>query len=570
MFPVVQTLLTTLLRLKELLSFWLSGGSNMPNNNQTESDIVIVGAGFAGITALYRLRKLGFKCRVLEKGSDIGGIWHWICYPGARVDSYVPSYEFSMPECWQDWEWTNNYPDYAEMRRYFDHCDEKLSIRQHVSFSTTVTGARYDESSNTWTVECNNGQSVRCKYLVLAVGFTSDKERFTHPDTHLFEGDVYYPYRWPEDGVEPDDKRVAIVGSGSTSVQIVQEWASKAKSLTVFQRTPNTAIPVHPKPFSPGEYTTLKSKYPTILETRKTSPSGLADAEPIARRTFDDPLDKQQRTYENLYQHGGLPFWVSSYKDMMHDEAANRQAYDFWVRKTRSRIISPRKRELLAPLQPPHPFGAKRPPLEQNYFEQFNRENVDVIDAKATPISTFTSDGIITSDNTVHHADILVFATGFKSVITALTSLGVQGIDGLRLEDLWAEGLLTYLGIMCHGFPNMFILDGPQAPSEMGNAPTNLEVQGDWIATVVEKMKSGSVDAVHPTVAAMEEWRDKVRTVTKRSLYRKAESRYMTSHAVEDELEPLYFGGGIPKYVEELNVSLTRWREAFIMKSSIQ
>ncbi|KAJ5903098.1 FAD/NAD(P)-binding domain-containing protein [Penicillium tannophilum] len=535
----------------------------MSNPKSTNRDAIIVGAGLSGITALYELRKLGLNCIILEKGSNIGGVWHWNCYPGARMDSGVPSYELPMPECQQDWSWSSNYPEYAEIQRYFDHCDKKLGIKKHVCFGMTVTGARFETSTKNWAVECNDGRLLKSKYFIVAIGLTSVGVRITHPDIGLFEGQIYQPSTWPKDGVDPTGKHVTVIGTGCTGVQIVQEWADKAKSMAVFQRTPNTAIPMGIRPLNETDNTTLRAKHEVLMDKRKQTVSGLADKEPIPRKIWEDSFDVRQATFNNLFEQGGLHFWLSSYSNLMLDWNANREAYDFWAKKTRARIADPKKRDILAPVEPKHPFGGKRPALEQSYYEKFNLESVDVVDVNINPIDTFTRNGIITKDKALHPADIIVSATGFISPEKIVRTLDIQGIGGTRLADLWDQEINTYLGIMCHGFPNMFILDGPQSPGEMSNIPTSIEIQGEWLSKTVEIIERRQMDPVHPSLSAMQEWRDIVETVGRNSPAIKAKSRYMVFNKTRAEAEPVFYGGGIPAYRKQLEQTFVEWEKAF-------
>lgn len=506
-----------------------------------DPDVTIIGAGFGGIAALYHLRKLGLNCRILEKGKDLGGVWHWTNYPGARTDSSVPSYGFGMPECRQGWDWSCNYPDSAELRRYFAHCDKKLDIKKHVTFETQVSEAHFHQASNRWSIRCTNGQIVRSKYLVVAIGCTHEPVTFSHHHLGQSKGQVYEPALWPAEGVDPEGKDVAVIGTGCTGVQIVQAWAGKVKSLTLFQRTPNFAIPMDFKRFSEQEKKQIKDNLPATFEYRRTVPTGLAVPSAIDHSALDESLEERESTLEDLYQRGGFPFWISSYKDIMRNHPTNWLVYQFWARKTRPRIDDLKKRNILAPLQPPHPFGAKRPALETNYFEQFNRGNVDVVDVNVNPISAFTESEIITSDGMVFHEDIIVSATGFTAPAKQLSSLGLRGIDGVKLEDIWAERVQTYLGMMCHGFPNMFIIDGPQAPSEVSNVPSTVEVQAEWVSDMVKKMESGGIQSVHPTLGAAQKWAEKVDDVSKDTLYATTESRFTATSGPGPRLQGSLF-----------------------------
>ncbi|KAJ5770867.1 FAD/NAD(P)-binding domain-containing protein [Penicillium nucicola] len=527
--------------------------------SRKDSDVIIVGAGLSGITALYQLRKLGLSCSILEKGSQIGGVWHWNCYPGARMDSGVPSYEFSIPECREGWKWSSTYPDYVEIRKYLKHCDSKLGITEHVIFGTTVQEANFESEPSQWVVRCDDGQVFGSKYLVMAIGLTSIATSIDEPELDRFKGQIIYPSTWPKFGVNPKDKHVAVIGSGCTGVQIVQEWADQAKSLTLFQRTPNTALPMRLKPLDNEMNRVLTTRHREFMEKRKKIATGMADKKPISKASVDDCLDDRHAFFETLFQKGGLHFWLSSYGDISDNLDANREVYDFWAKKTRARISDPRKRELLAPTEPKHLFGAKRPALEQRYFEKFNQESVDVVDVSTNQIHSFTEDGIITNDQVLRPVDIIVPCVGFLSPEEIVLSIDIRGIDGVRLAEVWGQEVSTYLGMMCHGFPNLFILNGPQSPGELGNAPTVIEVQVEWLSMMVAKIEQRGLAPIHPTRSAMHRWKDLVQDNSKKPLATRKKSRFMIFNKITQELETVYYGGGIPMYMEELEKSFVNW-----------
>ncbi|KAG0158395.1 hypothetical protein PDIDSM_5909 [Penicillium digitatum] len=407
--------------------------------NPCSFDVIIVGAGYGGISALYHLCKLGLTCQIVEKGADIGGVWYWNRYPGARTDSGIPSYELNIPECWKTWKWSSCFPDHTEIRQFMDHCDRQIHIREHVLFNRTVIGAQFSQLSHEWKVSLDNLSTLSAKYLVSAIGVTSQRPTLMDKDLKLLNGEVYFPSNWPHREISPEGKDIAIIGTGSTAVQIVQDWGPRAKSLVVYQRCYNTALPIPVVPFDEIEGQDSIEKQEKAIAFRMKTPSGLAIWEPQKISTFDVSEEEREKKLNQLFDRG-LSFWVSGYNDLTTNKAANRVAYDFWARKTRAKIHDRRKRDALAPLEPTYLFGIKRPGLDNGYFEQFNRPNVDVVNLRDTPIASFVHDGIVTTEGKFRHHDMVIPAIGFKNVIENMKSLGIKGLDGVSLGEGWADG----------------------------------------------------------------------------------------------------------------------------------
>jgi cation diffusion facilitator CzcD-associated flavoprotein CzcO len=343
---------------------------------------------------------------------DLGGTWRWNRYPGARVDSEVPEYEYSIPEVWKDWTWTTNYPNYEELRAYFDHVDKVLDIKKDCAFETVVVDAQFKEKEGKWHVKTEDGRLAKSKYLVVAAGFAAKRYIPDFKGLDSFKGVIHHSSFWPEEGIDVRGKRCAVIGTGASGVQIAQEWGPVAGSLKVFQRTPNLAVPMGKRPLTAEEQQNSKFFYPRLYELREKCFGGFLFTF-SEKNTFDDTEEEQNAFYQKLWAHGGFGFWLGNYKDMLFNPKANRQAYNFWARNVRNRIGDPRKRDLLAPLEPLHPFGVKRPCPEQNYYEQFNRPNVDVVDIRNNPIAEIKPSGILTNDGTLHEFDVIAVATGF-------------------------------------------------------------------------------------------------------------------------------------------------------------
>jgi cation diffusion facilitator CzcD-associated flavoprotein CzcO len=388
---------------------------------------------------LKTLREKGLKTVIFEAGDDLGGTWRWNCYPGAGVDSEVPEYEFSWPEVWKTWNWPNNYPNYENLRAYFAHVDKVMQIKKDCAFHTVVVGAHFDTEGGKWHVRTADGRVTKAKYLVLGTGFVSlfDLSFRNHkltsvqaarryipdwPGMDKFKGVIHHSSFWPEDKVEVKNKRCAIIGTGASGVQITQAWGPEAGELKVFQRTPNLAVPMRKRDLTVKEQEDAKQFYPELFKYREANFAGFL-YDWCERQTMDDTPEEREAFYEKVWKDGGFRYWVALYKDNLFDAEANKESYKFWAKKTRARIGDPKLRDLLAPTvdKMPHYFGIKRPCLEYDYYEQFNRENVDLVNIKNNPIKEFTETGITLEDGTHHEFDVIAVATGFVSVMQIVT-----------------------------------------------------------------------------------------------------------------------------------------------------
>ena len=525
-----------------------------------ETDVLVVGAGFGGVYLLHKLRQQGLNVKIYEAGQDIGGIWYWNCYPGARVDSQVPVYEYSMPEVWKDWNWSEKYPGWMELRAYFDHVEKVLDVKKDIAFNSRVTSAEYDEKSNKWTVKTEDGRTARCTYFIVATGFAAKRHFPDWKGLDTFEGTIHHSSFWPEElqGPRATGKKIAVVGTGSTGVQIAQEFAPYASSLTVFQRTPNLALPMQQGDMSVEEQISSKADYPNFFKNRMTTFAGFA-YDFVKRDTFDDTSEAREAFFEDLWQKGGFQFWLATYQDMLFDEKANREAYNFWAKKTRARIHDPVKRDILAPLEPRHPFGTKRPSLEQTFYEQFNRPNINVVDIKANPVVEVRPNGLLTADGKLHEVDIIALATGFDSVTGGMKDMGLRDIHGVNLADKWSQGTWSYLGMTCAGYPNMFFLYGAQGPTAFSNGPSCVECQGDWIIDTIARLRKEKIKSINATRDAEERWRKLVTELSDKTLFPGTDSWYMGANIPGKPREQLNFAGGIPLYEKEIRGVMDGW-----------
>ena len=521
--------------------------------------MIIVGAGFAGLYQLHHLRSLGFQTILLEAGSDLGGIWHWNCYPGARVDSSVPVYEFSDPDIWEDWYWDEKFPDWQALRRYFHHVDKKWDLSRDIRFNTRVASALWEEDGCRWQVDTEDG-SLRSQFLVMCTGFAAKSYVPEIAGLEDFAGEWHHTAHWPQEGLDLAGRRVGVIGTGASGVQVIQEAAKVAAQVTVFQRTPILALAMQQRSLTHHEQDVAKLGYDSVFRFRTTTNSGF-EYPGCGESALSVSAEERTATYERLWQEGGLTFWAGNFADMLRDERANRTAYDFWREKVRARIEDPIVAELLAPVEPPHPFGTKRPSLEQTYYNDFNRDNVSLVDLQATPLDRVTSDGIRTTEAD-YDFDLLVLATGFDAVTGGLVSIDIRGVGGQTLKETWSGGVRTHLGMATAGFPNLLYLYGPQSPSGFCNGPTCAEMQGDLVVGILTALRERGVNRIEATAEAEVEWRRLINTIADLTLFPQADSWYMGANIPGKPRELLNFPG-LQIYLQACKDSLDNDYEGF-------
>ncbi|TFA97784.1 Baeyer-Villiger monooxygenase [Trichoderma ghanense] len=526
-----------------------------PYAENLDIDAVIVGAGFAGIFMLKTLRDRGLKAYIFEAGNDTGGTWRWNCYPGAGVDSEVPEYEFSWPEVWKTWNWPNNYPNYENLRAYFDHVDKVVGVKKDCAFNTVVVGAHFDPAEGKWNIRTEDGRTTKAKYLVLGTGFAAKRYIPDWPGMTKFKGVIHHSSFWPDEKIDVRGKKCAVIGTGASGVQIVQAWGPEAGELKVFQRTPNLAVPMRKRDLTVEEQEKAKKHYPELFRYREANFAGfLYDWD--EKNTFDVTPEEREEFYERIWKDGGFRYWVALYKDNFYNPESNKESYKFWAKKTRARIDDPRKRDLLAPLDMPHYFGIKRPCLEYNYYEQFNRPTVDVVDIKKNAIKDIDETGILLEDGTHHDFDVIAVATGFDIVTGVMTQLGLESLSNTKLEDEWLTGAVTYLGLTVSGYPNMFHIYGPQAPTLLSNGPTTVELQGRWIADCIQKMRMNNIKYINPKRESAVAWKKDIVDINNQMLFPTVRSTYMGGSIPGKVYEPVCYPGGIPKYAKLIRHAL--------------
>lgn len=523
-------------------------------------DVLVVGAGYAGLYQLDKLRKLGHNVHVFEWADGLGGVWFWNCYPGARTDSPGPMYQFGDETLWNDWNFTELYPSFAEIRKYFHYVDEKLDLTRDVSFGHHVQAARFDEASRLWNVQVldrssDTTKNVQARWVLVCTGFGSKPYLPDIPGLDTFAGEVHHTARWPQDReVEIAGRRIGVMGNGASGVQVMQGVAPIAGDLTLFQRTPVLAIPMRQRPMSEEDNAEEKKTYAERMTARLGHFGGL-DFDLIPRSALEVSDEERLATYERLWSEGGFRPWLGNYMDTLFVEESNRCFYDFWRAKVRQRIEKPELWETLAPTEPPHPFGVKRPSLEQNYYEIFGQDNVHVVDIKANPIERVTSKGIVTGDGVEHELDLLVLATGFDAVTGGITAIDIRNGRDESFADSFKDGAHTALGAATTGFPNLLFVYGPQSPSAFCNGPTAAEAQGEWIVGFIDHLQKNGITRIEAKSEAEKQWGEMIEQITSESLFGKAQSWYMGANIPGKKVQMLMYPGGLPNYLNEVNTS---------------
>ena len=554
-------------------------------------DVVIVGAGFSGLYQLHKLRKFGFSTRIFEAGGDIGGTWYahltpeplwqvlhliidydryWNCYPGARVDTSVPSYQYTDPETWDTWEWKERFPGRDHIHDYFKHVDRVWDLSKDISFNTRVEGARWNSTRLKWDLNINpqdgGGAGCSAKYLILCTGFASKPYIPPYEGLNSFRGDLYHTARWPQEGVQFKSKRVAVVGTGASGVQVAQAMSQHASHLTVFQRTPNLALPMTNAIMGKAENISLKADYAEIDKRIHSTYAGFT-YDMIYKLTMDAPTEQRREVYKALFSSGGLEFWLGNYSDMLMDKKANDEAYRFYHEKVSPRLakLDPELAETLLPTNPRHPFGTKRVSLEQRYFEIFGEPNVSLVDVSTNPIRCFAPNGVYTTDGNLHEFDLVVLATGFDSVSGGITSIDIIGSDGISIKDKWSDSIYTYLGLSTNGFPNLFWAYGPQAPTAFVTGPACSEYHGLWILECLRYMRRNSLSKIEATVQAEQDWKKHVNDIGGKGLFADAESWYFGANIPGKPREALNYMAGMPEYKRRCNESADNGYKGFTL-----
>ncbi|HIM61231.1 MAG TPA: NAD(P)/FAD-dependent oxidoreductase [Dehalococcoidia bacterium] len=527
-------------------------------------DAVVIGAGFAGLGMLRRLRdEDGMSVQVYETGDGVGGTWYWNRYPGARCDSesYVYCFSFSK-ELLQDWDWSGKYPEQPEILSYLNHVADRFDLRRNIQFNTRVTSARYLEDTSLWEVETDQGDRVTAQFLITGIGCISSGNVPDIKGLDSFQGEWYHTGSWPHEKVDFAGKRVAVIGTGSSGIQSIPVIAEQAAHLSVFQRTPQYTVPARhgtvDRKFIEEQ---IKPNYEAVLNKARWSAGGF-------------PIDRDERSalevteaerlvsFEAGWAEGGIRFLGTSFKDISMDRRANDTMSEFIRNKIREMVKDPETVEKLLPTD--HPFGSKRPLIDTNYFDTYNRENVELIDIRHSPIQEITPKGIRTEDQEFEF-DMIVFATGFDAMTGTYFKMDIRGRNGLSLKEKWSEGPKTYLGLQTVGFPNMFMITGPGSPSVLSNMPMSIEQHIDWIADFLQYMRRGEINSVEADENAETAWVAHVNEVAEPTMYMLADSWYLGANIPGKPRVFMPYVGGLGNYRRKCNEVADNGYEGFIL-----
>ena len=527
----------------------------MSGRTGSDYEVIVIGAGVAGIYQIKRLVDLGVDATVLEAGGDLGGTWYWNRYPGARFDSESYTYGYSFSKAVLDeWHWKERFSSQPENLRYLNFVADKFDLRRHMQFDCRVTAALFDEAECRWRLTVSDGRELTCRFVIMALGLLSTPTLPRYDGMDSFRGQSFHTFYWPHEPVELAGKKVAVIGTGATAIQLIPEVAREAAELTVFQRRPNWCAPLNNSAVSDAEMAEIRARYDEIFATCARTPGGF-EHEPDRRGFWDVPREERVAMWDRLYDEPGFGIWLRNFREIFTDEAANAEFSAYIADRIRQRVKDPATAEKLIPRD--HGFGVQRVPLETHYLEAYNRDNVRLVDISETPIERVTETGLRTSERD-YDFDIIVYATGFDAMTGSFDHIDIQGVGGAQLRDRWRDGPSTYLGMMVHGFPNMFMPAGPQSGSASSNYPRGIETGVNWCTAFLEYLWERGFVRADVTQAAEERWTGHVAKMYETMLMRKAKSWFTGYNSnvpghEQGRIRYFVYNGGAPKYVSIIN-----------------
>jgi cyclohexanone monooxygenase len=534
-----------------------------PAKTGTVFDAVVVGAGFAGLYMLHRLRGLGFSARVFEAGGGVGGTWYWNRYPGARCDVESMQYSFSFSEeLDQEWNWSEKYAPQPEILSYANHIADRFNLRRHIVFDTRVTAATFDEETKCWLIETDRGDRVGAKFCIMAVGCLSAPNRPNFEGLEDFRGPVYHTGEWPHQGVDFSELHVGVIGTGSSAIQSIPIIAQQAATLTVFQRTATWSVPAWNEKLTPEYLQAVKADYPALRAKARARPTGFYF--PFnTKPALEASPEGREKQYEEAWARGGLPF-LGSYGDLLFDKAANDTIADFARHKIRSIVKDPVTADLLCP---DNVFGCKRLCVDTGYFETYNLPHVKLVDVTRTPIERFTTDGIEV-DGVAYPLDAVVCATGFAAMTGSFDKIRITGRNGVTLCEKWRAGPRAYLGLASAGFPNLFMITGPGSPSVLASMIQAIEQHVDWLADCMSHMREVGATSIEPTFKDEDAWVDHVNDVSAVSLRSTCSSWYVGTNIPGRPRVFMPYIGGFPVYVQKCNEVMSNGFSGFVLEGA--
>ena len=526
----------------------------MPDGHAPDHEVVVIGAGVAGIYMIKRLVDAGIDATVLEGEADLGGTWYKNRYPGARFDSESYTYGYSFSKTLLDeWHWKERFSPQPENLRYLNFVADRLDLRRYMQFDCRVLAAHFDDDAGLWRLHVSDGRTLTCRFVVMALGLLSTPTLPRIPGRASFKGPAFHTFHWPREPVSLHGKRVAVIGTGATAIQLIPVVAEQAAGLTVFQRRPNWAAPLNNSPISEAEMADIRARYDEIFAACERSPYGFVHT-PDRRGFYEVTREERLALWDELYDRPGFAIWLANFLEIFSDEAANAELSEYVADRIRQRVKDPVTAEKLIPRD--HGFGVQRVPMESGYFEAYNRDNVELVDISETPIECITEHGIRTrgaEGTREREFDVIVYATGFDAITGAFDHVDIRGRDGQVLRDKWRDGPSTYLGMMVHGFPNMLMPNGPQSGSASTNYPRGIEVGVDWCMNLITHMRAAGFGLAEPSAPAEAAWSAHVAEMYQTLLMRKAKSWFTGYNSNVDGHEEgrvryFVYNGGMPKY----------------------
>ena len=513
-------------------------------------DVVVIGAGFAGLYAHYKFREINLQSFGFEAAPDVGGTWFWNRYPGARCDVESLDYAYSFsPELLNEWKWSERFATQPEILQYASHVADRYDLRRDIAFETRVVSATFDEAKNEWLVKTDHGDAVRCRYLLSAVGGLSLPKAPEIAGLEDFKGRWVQTGVWPREPVDVKGKRVAVIGTGSSAIQSIPLLAQDAAHLTVFQRTPNFIVPAHNGPIDPAYEAQVRANYVEHCRKNRHTKGGVPPRVDTGLSALAVSKEERRAKFEEAWQFGTFAL-QSVFTDITSNPDVNAEAAEFVRDKIRAVVKDPVLAEKLTPRG--YPFGTKRLCLDTNYFATFNRDNVELVDIRETPIERITEAGIKTSEQE-YPFDLIVFATGFDAVTGPLLSLNISNTEGHALKDVWKDGPQSYLGLMISGFPNLFTVNGPSSPSALANMLQTIEHHVDWIVNCIDYMEKNAFERVDADEKAQVAWAHEVADIANKTLFTQANSWYMGANVPGKPRVFLMYIGGLARYVERVD-----------------
>jgi cation diffusion facilitator CzcD-associated flavoprotein CzcO len=540
-----------------------TAAGNTQSADVETADVVVVGAGFSGLYALWRLRGLNLKVICFEAGDGVGGTWYWNRYPGARVDIESMQYSYSFDdELQQEWRWPEYFSPQADLEVYANHVTDRFGLRDQIRFDSRVNRLRWEEQASRWHVSTENGHQVTARYVIAASGALDATNIPDFPGLDTFQGEWHHTSQWPKEGVNFAGKRVGLIGTGSTGVQATTAIGQTAGHLYVFQRTPAYSLPANNRPLPEDYETDWKTNY---AERRAIMHGNFALGYlPVQQygSVFDYTPAERTRILEQAWQQRNGLLFLRTFTDTMLSLEANEVVAEFIRGKIREIVKDPETAELLCPRT--YPVGTKRICMDTGYFETFNNPNVTLVDVKTNPITEITPTGLRTTAGE-YDLDILLLATGFDAVTGSLTRMNITGVGGVRLEDKWAERPTNYLGYLVAGFPNLFMIHGPGSPGVLAQMITGGEKQVDWVTKIIGDLDRGGYASIDTTPEAEQAWGEEMAAMAGRTLYQHANSWYVGANIPGKPRYFMIYIGGFDQYQKRCDEQVSKGYEGFVL-----